>query len=354
MQEVLEGLTQPLDDEDLAGLSFDRSAPRAARRPTPRRTSSGCSSRSAGRTCCPIVLPTEERVEAMLAGTSHARDEVVGRLRPTAFREFWEFTVEKVAVNAVMAGARPEYLPVILARWRSGMTARSSSTTSFATIALVNGPIRNEIGMNSGIGALGPYNHANATIGRAYGLVSQNLQGGSVPGETYMGSQGNSYAYSAAFAENEERSPWTPFHVQHGFEPTDSTVSLFLGGWYTQFGTDPRRHLAGALPRPARGVRPVHRPDRRARPAGGAQARRVRLRHAREARRLAGRELAAPGARVLGQPVDADARAPVGGAGPGAVRQPPEGRARRARADVPPAGHQRRRRRRRDAAAPTR
>ena len=65
----------------------------------------------------PVVLPTEERVEAMLAGTSHARDEVVGRMRPTAFREFWEFTVEKVAVNAVMAGARPEYLPVILARW---------------------------------------------------------------------------------------------------------------------------------------------------------------------------------------------------------------------------------------------
>ena len=64
------------------------------------------------------MLPTEERVEAMLAGTSRGRDEVVGRLRPTAFREFWEFTVEKVAVNAVMAGARPEYLPVILAlRW---------------------------------------------------------------------------------------------------------------------------------------------------------------------------------------------------------------------------------------------
>jgi hypothetical protein len=173
----------------------------------------------------------------MLAGTSRARDEVVGRMRPTAFREFWEFTVEKVAVNAVMAGARPEYLPVILAAMASGMTARSSSTTSFSSIAMVNGPIRNEIGMNSGIGAFGPYNHANATIGRAYSLGSQNLQGGSVPGETYMGSQGNSYAYSAAFAENEERSPWTPFHVQHGFDADTSTVSLFLGGWYTQFGT---------------------------------------------------------------------------------------------------------------------
>jgi hypothetical protein len=161
-------------------------------------------------------------------------------MRPTRFREFWEFTVEKVAVNAVMAGARPEYLPVILAMAASGQTARSSSTTSFATISVVNGPIRNEIGMDGGIGALGPYNHANATIGRAFGLLSQNLQGGSVPGESYMGSLGNWYAYTAAFPENEERSPWQPLHVQKGFKPTDSTVSVFFGGWYAQSGYGPR------------------------------------------------------------------------------------------------------------------
>ena len=126
----------------------------------------------------------------MLAGTSRARDEVVGRLRPTAFREFWEFTVEKVAVNAVMAGARPEYLPVILAAMASGMTARSSSTTSFATIAIVNGPIRNEIGMNSGIGAFGPYNHANATIGRAYSMGSAEPAGRLGPGRDLHGLAG--------------------------------------------------------------------------------------------------------------------------------------------------------------------
>ncbi len=139
----------------------------------------------------PIVLPTEERVEAMLRGTTHDRNEIVGRLRPTVYRELWEFTVEKVAVNAVMAGAKPEYLPVILAMAASGQSGRSSSTTSQATVAIVNGPIRDEIGMNYGVGAMGPYNHANATIGRAFGLLSQNLQGGSVPHETYMGSQGN-------------------------------------------------------------------------------------------------------------------------------------------------------------------
>ena len=236
MQHVIEGLTNPLHDEDLNGVSFDRSAPRLLDPDTEDNLRQRFIEEN-WTDFLPIVLPTEERVEAMLKGTSRAPDEIVGRMRPTNFRELWEFTVEKVAVNAVMAGARPEYLPGILAAMSSGLTARSSSTTSFATIAMVNGPIRNEIGMNSGIGAFGPYNHANATIGRAYSLASQNLQGGSTPNETYMGSQGNSYAYSACFAENEERSPWTPFHVQHGFEADTSTISLFLGGWYTQFGT---------------------------------------------------------------------------------------------------------------------
>jgi hypothetical protein len=236
MQHVIEGLTKPLQDEDLNGVSFDRSAPRLLD-PDTEDNLRQLFIEENWTDFLPIVLPTEERVEAMLKGTSRAPDEIVGRMRPTNFRELWEFTVEKVAVNAVMAGARPEYLPVILAAMSSGLTARSSSTTSFATIAMVNGPVRNEIGMNSGIGAFGPYNHANATIGRAYSLASQNLQGGSTPNETYMGSQGNSYAYSACFAENEERSPWTPFHVQHGFDAQTSAVSLFFGGWYTQFGT---------------------------------------------------------------------------------------------------------------------
>src|SRR6187402_2488043 len=109
----------------------------------------------------PIVLPTEKRVQEMLAYTSHKPGEVVGHMAATEFRVAWELTVAKVAVNAVMAGARPEYFPVILALAPSGITARSSSTTSIATISMVNGPIRHEIGINMGIGALGPYNHPN-------------------------------------------------------------------------------------------------------------------------------------------------------------------------------------------------
>ena len=239
MQEVIDALTRPLDDADLQGQSFERTTPRLVEADTEDNLQR-LFEENRWTDYLPITLPTEARVEAMLKGTSHSRDEVVGRLRPTDLREFWEFTVEKVAVNAVMAGARPEYFPVILALASSGITARSSSTNSFATISVINGPIRNEIDMNSGIGVMGPYNHANATIGRAYGLLSQNLQGGSVPGETYMGSLGNWYAYTATLPEAEERSPWQPLHVQQGYKPTDSVATIFFGGWYTHLAYGPR------------------------------------------------------------------------------------------------------------------
>lgn len=239
VQELIEGLTRPLSEEDLAGISFERNTPRllepASEEDLRRRFDD-----ERWTDYVPIVLPTVERVAAMLAGTSRKPDEVVGRMRPTNYREFWEYTVEKVAVNAVMAGAKPEYLPVILALAASGMTARQSSTTSWAAPAIVNGPIRQQIGMHCGIGAMGPYSHANVAIGRAHALLSQNLQGGSVVGDTYMGSIGNAYNYACTWAENEEKSPWEPLHVQHGFKPEDSVVTVFLGGWYTISGYGPR------------------------------------------------------------------------------------------------------------------
>jgi hypothetical protein len=239
MQGVLEGLTQALTDEDLKGATFERTTPRLLEPDTEDNLRQLFLEQN-WTDFLPIVLPTEARVEAMLKGSSLPGDSFVGRMRPTSFREAWEFDIEKVAVNAVMAGARPEYLPVVLAMAASGISARSSSTTSWASISVVNGPIREAIGLNSGIGALGPYNHANATIGRAYCLLSQNLQGGSVPGDTYMGTLGNNWNYTACFAEAEERSPWSPLHVDHGFKATDSTVSVFFGGWYTHSGFGPR------------------------------------------------------------------------------------------------------------------
>ncbi len=235
MQEVIEGLTQPFNEGDLGPVEFDRSTPRLVE-PDAAENLERLFLENRWTDMLPIVLPTEERVQAMLAGTRRKADEIVGRMRSTHFREYWEYTVEKVAVNAVMAGARPEYLPVILALAASCVTARGSSSSAVAGMSFVNGPIRDEIGMNSGTGALGPYNHANATIGRAYGLLSQNLQGGSIPGLSYMGNQGNNYNYnSLTFAENEERSPWEPFHVQHGFQPTDSAVSVFSSCRATAF-----------------------------------------------------------------------------------------------------------------------
>jgi hypothetical protein len=227
MAELVDALTRPVDTSDLRGVELDRSTPRLVEPDTEENLRRLFEDRR-WTDYLPIVLPTEERVEAMLAGTSRGRDEIVGSLRPTHYREAWQFTVEKVAVNAVMAGARPEYLPVILALASSGFSARISSTSSMAAMAVVNGPIRDEIGMNSGLGALGPYSRANATIGRAYGLLSQNLQGGSVLGETYMGCQGNSFAYNnVTFSENEEESPWRPYHERHGFSAGESAVTSF-------------------------------------------------------------------------------------------------------------------------------
>jgi hypothetical protein len=183
MQEVIEGLTRPFADVERAAVEFDRSTPRLVEPDTEEALHRLFLDRD-WTDKLPIVLPTEARVAAMLAATRRRPDEVVGRMRPTHFREAWEYTVEKVAVNAVMAGAEPAYFPVILALAATGVSARGSSSSSLATIAVVNGPVRHEIGMNVGTGALGPHNHANATIGRAYGLLSQNLQGGSVPGLT--------------------------------------------------------------------------------------------------------------------------------------------------------------------------
>ena len=235
MQEVIEGLTRPANGHNVKEVRFERSTPRLVEADTEDNLQR-LFLESHWTDQLPVILPTEERVAEMLARTSHKSDEVVGHMRATQFREQWEYTVEKVAVNAVMAGARPEYFPVILALASTGVSARGSTTSSMAAMVAVNGPIRAEIAVNSGTGAMAPFNHANATIGRAYGLLSQNLQGGSLPGVTYMGSQGNNYMYnSVTFGENEERSPWEPFHVQHGFRASDSTVSVFTGCRSTAF-----------------------------------------------------------------------------------------------------------------------
>ena len=183
----------------------------------------------------PIIIPSEAKVEAMLKGTSHQRDEVVGRTGGGA-NGAWHYTVEQVAVNAVMAGCDPAYFPVILAIASTGDLALGGSTTSFGYSMVINGPIRDKLNMNYGIGALSPFAQPNATIGRAWTLLGKNLGPGSIPGQTYWGGQGNNLNYNnVVIAEDEKSSPWTPFHVQKGFKADESVVSLF-SGWDVRQG----------------------------------------------------------------------------------------------------------------------
>jgi len=187
----------------------------------------------------PVVLPTKERVDEMLMGTSHDPDEVVGKMSPTNtghYFEFWTFTVRDVAVNAVMAGCKPEYMPVLLAILspdpRTGISkeAISISDNGFMGAVVINGNIRDEIGLNYGVGAVGPFALANTTIGRAWTLASINLGNCGKVGTTYMGVIGNQgNLINMVIAENEEKSPFKPFSVRRGYEKGENVVSLFEG-----------------------------------------------------------------------------------------------------------------------------
>jgi hypothetical protein len=175
----------------------------------------------------PVVPPTPERVVRMLAGTRRDPQEVIAVVPPNMA----PCTVEKVAINAVMAGCKPEYLPVVIAAVEAACTDEfnvhgvMATTMGASPVMIVNGPIRNRIGMNAGLGALGQGNRANATIGRALRLVLRNV-GGARPGGTERSTLGNPMKYTLSFPEWEERSPWEPYHVEHGFAPGDSVVTL--------------------------------------------------------------------------------------------------------------------------------
>jgi hypothetical protein len=177
----------------------------------------------------PIIPPTEEAVEEMLAGTDLPPDHLVGKMAP----RLGKATVKKIAINAVMAGALPTYMPLLMAGVEalldqdSAFEGKGVSTGAFAPFWIVNGPIRNDLLVNSGSGALSPGDIANAAIGRAMGLIAKNI-GGMRKGIEDMGTIGNPSKYSTVIAENEEGSPWGPLHVDFGFDKDDSTVTLFL------------------------------------------------------------------------------------------------------------------------------
>jgi hypothetical protein len=244
MQAVIDGLTVPLTEEEK--LSGTPSQAEAEPRYLPPDTDDNLQRLFKDRGWTdfnPVILPTEERVQAMLKGTSHKPDEVV-KTRSGTFDTERPFTVEKVAIIGVMAGAKPEYMPVLLAL--ASQVPYSDSTTSNASMVLVNGPIRNEIGMNSGIGVLGPTSEANSVIGRAMNLIHYIIQGYQ-EGVTGFASLSNPLRYNnLTLAENEEALPegWEPFHVQMGFKPEDSVVTVLMGWNFVNSSGNTVQHYA--------------------------------------------------------------------------------------------------------------
>lgn len=177
----------------------------------------------------PIVPPTVERVRAMLDSAGVTGDEVLGTMPPRWRQTF----THHVAVNAVMAGCRPEYFPIVLAAVRAALDTRSNlygvqgTTNPAGVMIVVNGPARHELDINSGHNLFGQGWRANATIGRALRLCLINI-GGGLPELGDMSTLGNPNKFGSCIAENEEASPWEPFHVERGFD-ADQTVVTTAG-----------------------------------------------------------------------------------------------------------------------------
>ncbi len=178
----------------------------------------------------PVVPPTRERVERMLAATGRPRETLVAEVPPN----FGRATVEKLAVNAVMAGCRPDYFPVVLAVVEAAcdpafnLHGQSGTTNATSPLVIINGPVRGRLGVNCAAGVFGPGFRANATIGRALRLIMINL-GGTKAGEISMSTLGHPGRYTYCIGENEEASPWEPLHVERGHAREASTVTLFPG-----------------------------------------------------------------------------------------------------------------------------
>ena len=183
----------------------------------------------------PVVPPTEEAVAEMLTGTDLPRDHIVSKVIPRNGKA----TVEKIAINAVMAGALPTHMPLLIAAVESlaepgiRFDTFEVSTGSWAPFWIVNGPIRKDINLNCSSGALSPGDIANAAIGRAMGLIIKNV-GGARKGVEDMGVLGNPAKYSLVLGEYEEENPWDPLHVERGFNKEDNTITVFFPNSYTQ------------------------------------------------------------------------------------------------------------------------
>jgi hypothetical protein len=203
----------------------------------------------------PVVPPTDLRIARMLSGTTRKSDETIGLIPPNLA----ECTIEKVAISAIMAGCRPEYMPVVLAVVEAALKPEFSmhgllATLGFAgPVVIVNGPVTKRIGMNSKGNALGQGNRANASIGRTLQLLIRNM-GGGIPQEIDRSILGNPGKYTFCFAEDEDDEDWMPLNVSRGSPHGSSTVTLFHGdgvqgcvAWHSRTPEEVSRSLAMAL-----------------------------------------------------------------------------------------------------------
>lgn len=176
----------------------------------------------------PVVPPTPERVARMLSGTDLNPEELIAAVPP----KWGRATIEKVAINAVMAGCKPTYLPLILTAVKAmtdeqfNLHGVQVTTSHVGPMLIVNGPIRKQLEINDGFNLFGQGWRANATIGRALRLICTNI-GGALPGELDRAAFGHAGKYTCCIAEKEEASPWDALHVDRGFQAEDSTVTVF-------------------------------------------------------------------------------------------------------------------------------
>jgi hypothetical protein len=226
MQAIIDALTKPLTDEERkSGMPAGGAPEPRLLKPDTEANLRRLFKDKEWTDFNPVILPTEELVAAMLKGTSQKPDKVVCKYGSR------ELTVEKAAVIAVMAGAKVEYFPTILAVLTQA-NSFGNSTSSAANMIVVNGPVRKQIGMNSGTDALGPFNEANSVIGRSFTLAGKILGDLRIGGGAYS-SLGSTIQYNnLCYAENEEALPqgWEPLSVEMGLKRTDNVVSVG-GGW---------------------------------------------------------------------------------------------------------------------------
>jgi hypothetical protein len=241
MKDVVEALTRPLTAEEKSPKQKTGKTPRVAFKGSLQEVNRFYYSKG-WTDGLPIIPPTEEAVAEMMTGTDLPPDHIVATIIPRKGKA----TIEKIAINAVMAGALPTYMPVLIATVQALADPKTRfdtfevSTGSWAPFLAINGRIRNDIHVNCSSGALSPGNIANAAIGRAVGLIVKNI-GGARKAIEDMGVIGNPGKYSLVIGEDEEASPWEPLSVERGFKKEDNTVTVFFPNTFIQTvpgGTD--------------------------------------------------------------------------------------------------------------------